>query len=115
MADKHASHSKDGHDQPGGHHIVPTGVYFRVFWALMILLLITLFAAYFNLGPWNLPIAVSIAIAKAALVVAFFMHLAYQSKLVRMVAGSAFFWLAILFVLTLGDYFTRGWFAWTPR
>jgi cytochrome c oxidase subunit 4 len=91
----------------GEHHVVPTRVYHIVFLALMILLIITLAAAAIDLGPLNVFIAVTIAVIKASLVVLYFMHVRYSTHLVKFFAGATFFWLAILFVLTLSDYFTR--------
>jgi cytochrome c oxidase subunit IV len=104
--------AQHGHDHDHGHgdaHAVhvPTRVYYWNFAALMILLVITLVAAYFDLGEWNLLIAITIAVIKAVLIVLFFMHLAYSTRLVRVFAGAALFWLIIMFTLTLGDYFAR--------
>jgi cytochrome c oxidase subunit 4 len=77
----------------------------------MVLLVITLAAAAIDLGPWNIVIAMTIAVVKAALVVLYFMHVRYSSSLVQFFAGATFFWLLILFVLTLSDYFSRNWAA----
>jgi cytochrome c oxidase subunit 4 len=100
--------TQNGHAEAHGeHHIVPISTYLLVFAALMVLLIITLAAAAVNLGEWNLVIAMTIAVAKALLVVLFFMHLRWSSYLVRVFAGAALFWLTILFVLTLQDYFSR--------
>jgi cytochrome c oxidase subunit IV len=91
------------------HHVVPIPVYLWVFAALMVLLIVTLVAAAFDLGAWNLPIAMTIAVAKALLVVLYFMHVRYNSRLVWTFAAAGLFWLSILFVLTLTDYLSRGW------
>jgi cytochrome c oxidase subunit 4 len=106
MADHGTSHHghAEGH---GEHHIVPISTYLMVFALLMALLIITLAAASLNLGEWNLVIAITIAVLKALLVVLFFMHLRWSTYLVRVFAGAALFWLSILFVLTLQDYFSR--------
>jgi cytochrome c oxidase subunit 4 len=48
-----------------------------------------------------------IAVAKAALIVSFFMHLRYGQRLTWVFAGAGFFWLAIMLALTMGDYATR--------
>src|SRR5689334_14124435 len=103
---EHSSHVHEHSHEPGAHHIVPVSTYLWVFLALMVLLVITLAAAMVNLGEWNLVIAVTIAVAKALLVVLFFMHLRWSSYLVRIFAGAALFWLAILFVLSLQDFLT---------
>ena len=91
----------------GEHHVVPTRVYHIVFFALMILLIVTLAAAAIDLGRRNVRIAVTSAVIKASLVVLYFMHVRYSTDLVKFFAGATFFWLAILFVLTLSDYATR--------
>lgn len=90
-------------------HIIPLGVYFRVFALLMVLLALTCLAASFNLGALNPIIAVGIAVAKAALIVLYFMHVRYSSLLVKIMAGTGFAWLMILFFYGLTDYFSRGW------
>ena len=99
-----APHGDHGH---GGHVVVPIGLYLKVFAALMVLLILTLAAAAIDLGPFNIVIAMTIAVAKALLVVLYFMHLRWSTKLVQLFAGAALYWLAILFVLTLNDYMSR--------
>jgi cytochrome c oxidase subunit IV len=91
-------------------HVVPLSVYGWNFAALMVLLVLTLVAALFDLGTFNTIIALTIAVAKALLIVLYFMHLRWSSSLVRVFAGAALFWLTILFVLSLDDYFSRPWF-----
>jgi cytochrome c oxidase subunit 4 len=54
-------------------------------------------------------IAMAIAIAKTALIIYFFMHIKVSSRLTQIFAVSAFVWLLILFVITMGDYMARGW------
>jgi cytochrome c oxidase subunit IV len=95
-------------------HVSPKKTYYTIFGALMVLTAITVAAAFTNMGSLNFPIAISIAILKATLVVLFFMHVKYSSKLTKLVVGGAFFFLACLFGLTLTDYLSRGWFA-SPR
>ena len=88
-------------------HIVPASVYYRVFAALMALTGITVAAALFDLGWLNPLVAVAIAVIKAVLVVLFFMHVRYSSRLTWVVIVSGLFWFGILVVLTLTDYTTR--------
>ena len=94
-------------------HISPTSSYYRIFGALMVLTAITVFVAFQNLGAWNFPVAIAIAIFKATLVVLFFMHVKYSSKLTWLVAASGFFFLAIMIALTMSDIVSRGWLG-TP-
>jgi len=108
----HGHHEGHGHGHDahaGEHHIVPVSTYLAVISFLMVLLILTLVAAAFDLGALNLPIAMVIAVAKAAAVMYFFMHLKWSSKLVRLFATIAFAFLAILFVFSLNDYIGRGW------
>jgi cytochrome c oxidase subunit IV len=91
------------------HVIVPTRTYVAIFAALMAFTAITVAVAFIDLGLLNPVVALSIAVVKATLVVLFFMHLKYSSRLVWIVGGAAIFWLGILLVLLLSDYATRGW------
>ena len=54
-------------------------------------------------------------LTKAALVILFFMHVRWSTRLTWVVAASGFFWLLILFGLTMQDYLTRGWVPGTWR
>jgi cytochrome c oxidase subunit IV len=91
------------------HVIVPKRTYYTIFAALSVLTGVTVAAAFFDLGLLNPVVALSIAVFKASLVVLFFMHLKYSSRLTWIIGGAAVFWLGILLVLLLSDYATRGW------
>ena len=90
-------------------HVVSRKTYFVIFGALLILTAVTVWVANFDLGRWNAIVAISIAVLKATLVVLYFMHVRYSSKLTWVFVGAGFFWLAIMVALTLSDYMTRGW------
>jgi cytochrome c oxidase subunit 4 len=90
-------------------HIVPLRVYYTVFGALLILTGLTSWVAFFDLGFFSPVVALTIAVLKASLVVLFFMHLRYSTRLTWVVAGASLFWVGILFALSLSDYLTRGW------
>ncbi len=95
-------------------HIVPVRIYIMVFLALMVFTAITVFVAYFDLakywGPLNAVVALTIAVIKATLVVLFFMHVKYSSKLTQVIVIAGVFWLVILLAFTMSDYLTRsGW------
>jgi cytochrome c oxidase subunit IV len=92
-------------------HISPKTTYYAIFGALIMLTTITVVVAFINLGSLNFPVALGIAILKATLVVLFFMHVKYSSRLTKLICGTAFFFLMILFGLTLSDYLSRGWFV----
>jgi len=91
-------------------HIVSLKVYFTIFIALMVGTALTVWAGLQDFpGPLNVIVALTIAVVKATLVVLYFMHVRYSSRLIWVVFASALFWLGILFALTFGDYWTRGW------
>ena len=87
--------------------IVPTKIYYRVALALLLLFILTVAVAYVDLGALNIYIAVTIAVIKATLVVLYFMHVRYHTRLTWIFASAGFLWLIILFSLTLSDYATR--------
>ena len=91
---------------------VPLRVYYMVFVALMFFMVLTIAAAFLphhTLGTWSTIIALAIATTKAVLVVLYFMHVKYSTRLTWVVVVASFLWLGVLFVLTFADYLTRGW------
>lgn len=90
-------------------HIVPKSTYYAIFAALMVGTALTVGAAFVDLGELNTIVALTIAFTKASLVVLFFMHVKYSSKLTWLVVIASVFWLGLLLFITLGDYVTRGW------
>ena len=90
-------------------HITPLSRYFAIFGLLMILTAATVGAAYVDLGALNTVVALGIAVVKAVLVILFFMHVWESTRLTKIVVVSGFFWLGIMFALTLSDYLSRGW------
>ena len=97
------------------HHIAPVRLYLAIFGALMVGTIVTVVVAYFDLGFLNNVVMLAIACTKALLVVLYFMHVRWSSRLTWVVAASGFFWLLILFSLTMADYVSRGWVAGTLR
>ncbi len=93
-------------------HIVPVKIYVTIFLALLLGTGLTVWAGTTDFpGPLNVVIALTIAVIKATLVVLYFMHVRYSSRLIWVVFTSAVFWLGILFALTLSDYWTRCWLS----
>jgi cytochrome c oxidase subunit 4 len=70
---------------------------------------LTVQIAFFDLGRLNTVVALTIAVIKATLVVLFFMHVKYSTRLTWAVVLGSIFWLGIMFVLTMSDYLTRAW------
>src|SRR5262245_37453292 len=90
-------------------HVVPTKIYYAIFIVLMVCTAITVAVAFVDLGPLNTIVAMTIAVFKATLVVLFFMHVKYSTRLTWAVVVGSVFWLAILLALTMADYLTRSW------
>ena len=91
------------------HHIVPIPVYLGVFFALIVGTIVTTLVAYVDLGPFNIVVALIVAVCKATLVVLFFMHVKYSPRLTKLVVISGIFWLVILLTMTETDLLTRHW------
>jgi cytochrome c oxidase subunit 4 len=90
-------------------HIVPIPVYVGVFLALVVGTIVTWQVALIDLGRWNVVVALTIAVTKATLVVLFFMHVKYSTKLTKLVVLAGIFWLLILLTITESDLLTRTW------
>lgn len=91
------------HSSPGP----SAGLYWLIFAALMVLLAMTVGIAYFDLGALNIIAMLTIAVLKAVLIILYFMHVRYSSRMVWLFAGASFFWVLILFVFLFADYMTR--------
>lgn len=96
-------------------HVAPIRLYLAIFAALLVGTAVTVWVAFFDFGAMNNVIMLAIASTKALLVVLFFMHVRWGSRLTWVVAGAGFFWLLILFSLTMADYVSRGWTTGTLR
>ena len=111
----HSSGNSEVQDVAHTHHIIEPIVYVKVFAILVILFLATLGAALYDLSkhlnwaPANIVVALIIASAKAAVIVMYFMHVKYSSRLTQVFAVSAMLWLMLMFAFTFADYFTRSW------
>jgi cytochrome c oxidase subunit IV len=90
-------------------------MYYAVFLALIVGTGLTVAAAFVDMGPMNNVVMLTIACVKASLVILFFMHVRWSTRLTWVVVASGFFWLLIMFTLTMTDYFSRGWVEGTWR
>jgi cytochrome c oxidase subunit 4 len=84
-------------------------MYVGIFLTLMVLTAVTIAVAYVNLGQFNKVVALAIASFKATLVVLYFMHVKYASRLTKLIIVTGLFFLAILFGETMIDYGSRTW------
>lgn len=120
--DQHAieHHGGTGHDHGPGeqdvhdslNHIVSPVVYITVGTILLIMTAVTAWVSFIDLGVFNAVVALFIACFKASIVVLFFMHVKYSSKLTKLTVASGLFMFCVLIALTLSDYMTRAWGRW---
>ena len=90
-------------------HVVPRSTYYAIFVLLMACTAVTVGVAFIDLGPLNTAVALTIATFKATVVVLYFMHAKYSTRLTWAVIVGSVFWLGILLVLLMSDYLTRAW------
>jgi cytochrome c oxidase subunit IV len=90
-------------------HIIPPKTYYQVFAALMVLLVLTVAASLIEHDLLNTISAVTIAVTKAVLIVLFFMHVKYSSRMTQVLAVVGFIWLAIMLAIMFADYDSRSW------
>jgi cytochrome c oxidase subunit IV len=90
-------------------HVVPRSTYYVIFVLLMAATALTVGIAFTDLGRLNAVAALTIATGKATLVVLYFMHVRYSTRLTWAVVVGSVFWLGILLTLTMTDYLTRPW------
>jgi cytochrome c oxidase subunit IV len=112
MTEHHHDPSNITNPEHSEHHIVTPVTYTIVFVTLLIFTGLTVLAAYVDMGIFNPVVALAIASIKAVIVILFFMHVKYQSKLIKMTVGAGFFTFAALITMTFSDYISRAWGLW---
>ena len=90
-------------------HIVPVRVYVTIFAVLLLLTATTVIVSGIDLGRLNTVVALTIAVTKALLVLLYFMHVRYGTRLTWLVVSAGFVWLGILILFTMSDVLTRSW------
>ncbi|HEX3156446.1 MAG TPA: cytochrome C oxidase subunit IV family protein [Candidatus Angelobacter sp.] len=89
-------------------HSHPTPLLYLLILALLIIgTCATWGIAFIDLGIMNPVVALAIAVAKAVLVILFFMHVIYSNKLTKLTVAAGFFWLLIMITMSLSDYLSR--------
>ncbi len=103
------------HDEPTPHeeHIVSPTVYLLIGGTLLVFTALTVGASLIDLpGDLNAVVALAIACIKMTLVVLFFMHVKYSSKLTKLTVGAGFLTFCVLIMMTMTDYISRAWGRW---
>jgi len=93
-------------------HIVSPKVYGVIFASLLFFTGLTVAASYLELGVFNAIVAIAIACIKAVLVILFFMHVKYSSRLTKLTVAAGFFTFFVLITMSLTDYISRAWGLW---
>ena len=93
-------------------HIVSPTVYLIIGTCLLILTATTAAVSYVDLGVFNAVVALAIACLKMTLVVLFFMHIKYSSRLTKLTVAAGFFTFLVLITMTMTDYLSRAWGRW---
>jgi len=89
--------------------VVAPRIYYRVFAILLACTALTWWVSRLHLNsPLGVIVALTIALGKALLVVLFFMHVRYSSRLTWVLVGAGVLWVGHLLLLTMSDYLTRG-------
>jgi cytochrome c oxidase subunit 4 len=111
-------HAQSDHE----HHIVSPVIYLMILLTLLVFTGLTVWASFIDLGEWHIApgitlfwnpvVALAIACTKMTLVVLFFMHVKYSTKLTKLTVASGFFMFLVLVGMTMADYFTRAWGRW---
>jgi cytochrome c oxidase subunit 4 len=104
------------------HHIVSPFTYLAILLALFCFTGLTVWMSFIDLGEWHIAagltlfwnpvVALAIACTKMTLVVLFFMHVKYTTRLTKLTVASGFFVFLVLIGMTMTDYFSRAWGRW---
>ncbi|HEX4808380.1 MAG TPA: hypothetical protein VH325_05595 [Bryobacteraceae bacterium] len=89
--------------------------YLLAWLGLLGLTLLTTLIAFVNLGVWSTVIQIGIATIMASIVAGFLMHALYEEKIIRIILAGGVIWFLIMITLTLADYASRGWLAFSHR
>ena len=92
--------------------IVSPKTYLVIAGCLLVLTASTTAISYVELGVFNAVVALAIACIKATLVILFFMHIKYSSKLTKLTVCAGLFTFLVLITMTLSDYISRSWGLW---
>lgn len=90
-----------------GNHVSTLGTYLKVYVALLVLTVVTVGVSYIELGDLSFAVAMIVALTKASVVAAYFMHLKYEDRLYSFVLLAAVFFVGLFFMFTYIDLFSR--------
>jgi len=88
-------------------HISSYTLNWTVLVTLLILTTTSILAINFHFGAFTVAVALIIASVKAGIVLTYFMHLKFESLLLRIMVTGVFLLFAIVIVITFIDYYFR--------
>lgn len=97
--DRHAHHP----GSIGGVHVMPVPILVAVWLVLIVLTAVTVGVTYVDLGPFNLWVALGVALVKASLVALYFMHLKYDSPFNGLILIASLAFVVLFIGITLLD------------
>lgn len=123
MSEPNQPHAASDHPETDHeHHIVSPMIYLTILGCLFVATGLTVWASFIDLGEWHIAqgvtlfwnpvVALAIACTKMILVVLFFMHVKYSTKLTKLTVASGLIMFLVLVGMTLADYMTRAWGRW---
>ena len=99
-----AAHAAPGGEHHGIAHVVPPSILIGIFSALMVLTLVTVGVTQYDFGyNINLIVALGIAVVKAVLVIAYFMHLRYDSPMYTILVALCLVFIGVFITFTIID------------
>jgi cytochrome c oxidase subunit 4 len=88
-------------------HIIEYKFLSKILLILLSLTILTILVATLELGKFTLTVALLIACVKSYIVMFNFMHLKYESVLLRILVGSVYLLFALIVAITFVDYAFR--------
>ena len=98
-----AAHNAENVRHRGHVHVVPPKVLLAVYGALLLLTIITVEVTNFELGNWNVWVALLVALIKAGVVALYFMHLRWDSPFNAICLIAALFFVCIFIGIAVLD------------
>jgi cytochrome c oxidase subunit IV len=98
-----AAHNADNVRRSGHVHVVPPALLLAVYGALLVLTFITVAVTNFELGNWNVWVALLVALIKAGVVALYFMHLRWDSPFNAICLIAALFFVCLFIGIAVLD------------
>jgi cytochrome c oxidase subunit 4 len=89
------------------HHIIPYRTYGLILLLLLVLTSVSVAVTQIELTTWSTAVALLLATTKSIFVLAIFMHLKFDQKIFKLMAGLIILLLAVVIIITFLDYAFR--------